>query len=671
MSKKPTYQQLEARVVQLELELRGYRKDSSAGINKDVRLSTERFRLAFHTSPDAININRISDGTYIDVNEGFSKITGYSREELLANPSIHLKIWRDAKDRERLEEALRASGHIENLEARFVTKKGDVKCGLLSARVVKLGDEYVILSITRDITEIKLAQRKVAESEERLRAFIENSPDSFFAHNFQGRIVQVNQKACSSLGYSRDEMAGMSVIDFEQGISPAEAAELWEKVAGGAVVSFEGEHRRKDGSSFPVEVKLSSVQLNNEILAFGFARDISARKAMEVEKEKIRRQLVMAQRLQAIGTLAGGVAHDFNNLLMGIQGRTSLMSYDLDASHPCFEHVQAILEYSRGAANLAKQLLGIARGGKYDVRPIDLNAVLIESATIFGRTRKEIQIHSKLHEPPPVVAADRTQIEQVLLNLYVNAWQAMPDGGSLYLQTSEENLEESFCQPFGASAGRYAKVTVTDTGVGMDRETLSQIFDPFFTTKEKSRGTGLGLSSSYGIVKSHGGIITAYSEPGHGTTFNIYLPLTHQPVKKERPAQAGLVKGTETVLLVDDEAMVLEVGKAMLAKLGYHVAAARGGRAAIDFLDTCGSIPDLVILDLIMPDMNGEKTFGAIREKHPDLPVILSSGYTLDGQASKVMEKGCNGFIQKPFSLEELSKKVSQVLKGAGTADGS
>ena len=475
-----------------------------------------------------------------------------------------------------------------------------MKHGLLSARVVKLGDEHVLLSITRDITDIKRAQRKMAESEERLRAFIENSPDIFLAHTLQGRIVQVNQQACDSLGYSRDEMVEMSVLDIDQGVSREEAIQLWEKVINGEAITFEGEHRRKDSSHFPVEVKLSYMKSNDKTLVFGFGRDLSERKAIEEEKEKVRKQLVLAQRLEAIGTLAGGVAHDFNNMLMGIQGRASMMSYDLDASHPCFEHVDAILEYSRSAANLAKQLLGIARGGKYDVRPIDLNAVLIESATIFGRTRKEIRIHSKLREPPLVVAADRTQIEQVLLNLYVNAWQAMLDGGDLYLQTSEINLEESFCKPFGAKAGRYAKVTVTDTGVGMDQATLSQIFDPFFTTKEKSRGTGLGLSSAYGIVKSHDGIITAYSEPDHGTTFNIYLPLTDQPVEKKRPVLTGLEKGTETILLVDDEEMVLEVGKAMLARLGYHVAVARGGRAAIDFLGNCSRIPDLVILDLIM-----------------------------------------------------------------------
>lgn len=674
MSEKPTYKQLEARIIQLELELRGLRgnhKEHGSNSKKDLRLSTEQFRLAFETSPDAINVNRISDGTYIEVNEGFSRITGYRREELLKTPDIHLTIWKNIKDRERLTEGLRASGYVANLEAQFIAKDGTTKYGLLSARVVQLGDEKVLLSITRDITDIKHAQQKLAESEKRLRTFIENSPDSFFAHDRKGRIIQVNEKACSSLGYSRDELNGMSILDIERGASPETAEKLWKKVVKGEVITFEGSHKKKDGATFPVEVRLSSVHLNEEILIFGFARDISERRAMEAEQERIRRQLILAQRLEAIGTLAGGVAHDFNNLLMGIQGRASLISYDLDSSHPCFEHVKAITEYTRSAANLTKQLLGIARGGKYDAEPIDLNAVLLESATIFGRTKKEIQIHSKPHDPPPVVVADHRQIEQVLLNLYINAWQAMPDGGELYLQTDIVSLNADFCKTFDAKPGRYAKISVTDTGIGMDPKTLSQIFDPFFTTKEKGRGTGLGLSSAYGIIKNHGGVITAHSEPEQGTTFNLYLPVTHQPAAKDQPSQTRLTKGAETILIVDDEEMILEVAQAMLGRLGYRTIQAKGGRAAIAELKKGGNNFDLVILDLIMPEMSGEKTFDAIRKINPSIPVIIASGYAIESSAGKILQKGCNGFIQKPYNLEELSRKIRQVIEAAKTAEES
>ncbi|MBC2710157.1 MAG: response regulator, partial [Desulfosarcina sp.] len=361
-----------------------------------------------------------------------------------------------------------------------------------------------------------------------------------------------------------------------------------------------------------------------------------------------------SQKFKAIGTLAGGIAHDFNNLLMGIQGRTSLMSVDLEPSHPHSDHINAIEDYIRSAADLTRQLLGFARGGKYEVRPIDINELLHESATMFGRTKKEIRIHTKLQNLSPVVAADRRQLEQVLLNLYVNAWQAMPDGGDLYLETEIVTLDDAYCKPYQTKPGHYAKVSVTDTGIGMDKSTLQLIFDPFFTTKEKGRGTGLGLASAYGIIKNHAGMITVYSEVGQGTTFNIYLPVSDQDVHREDPAENELIKGSETILLVDDEEMIIDVTQALLERLGYQVIVANGGEKAVERISEMGNEIDLVILDLIMPGIDGGTTFDRIRKIQPKMPVLLSSGYAIDGQAHAVMRRGCNGFIQKPFNITEL-----------------
>ena len=517
-------------------------------------------------------------------------------------------------------------------------------------------------ALFNDITARKKAEVALKESEERLKTLIENTPDAFFVHDMEGKIQLVNEAVCNSLGYRRDELIGMSVLDIVQHM-PAEAvSEVWQKVAAGKVVTVESVHRRKDGSSFPVEVRISSTQFGDRTIIFGFARDVTDRKEMEKEKEKYQHQLIQAQKMEAIGTLAGGIAHDFNNLLMGIQGRTSLMSYDLEPSHPCNEHVLAIMEYTRSATALTKQLLGVARGGKYEVTPIDINAAVQTSATLFGRTKKEIRIHSKFYDPPPVVAADRNQIEQVLLNLYVNAWQAMPRGGELYLETAVVSLEEAFCKTYGAKPGRYVRISVTDNGIGMDEATLQRVFDPFFTTKEKARGTGLGLASAYGIIKNHAGIITAYSQLGHGTTFNIYLPLSDRVLQNEEPMKEALLRGSETVLLVDDEEIMIEVGKAMLEKLGYRVLVAQSGEHAVDVVQHGDEDIDLVILDLIMPVMNGGDAFERIREIQPGLPVILSSGYSINGHASEIMKKGCNSFIQKPFSLPELSQKIRKIL---------
>jgi two-component system cell cycle sensor histidine kinase/response regulator CckA len=369
--------------------------------------------------------------------------------------------------------------------------------------------------------------------------------------------------------------------------------------------------------------------------------------------------------MESIGTLAGGIAHDFNNLLMGIQGRTSLMAMDLDISHPHAEHIQAIGEYIKSATDLTRQLLGFARGGKYEVRPIDINELVLKSAAMFGRTRKQIRIHSNIQHQTLVVEADRRQIDQVLLNMYVNAWQAMPDGGELSLETGIATLDETDCTPHQVEPGRFCRISITDTGIGMDEATLQRIFDPFFTTKEKSLGSGLGLASAYGIIKNHGGMITVSSRVGQGTSFNIYLPLTEKKAYQDTRVEEKPVSGSETILLVDDESMILDVGQAMLEKLGYCAMIATGGRQAIEQITKMGDKIDLVILDMIMPGMDGGKTFDRIREIQPALPVILSSGYAINGQATAIMARGCNGFIQKPFNISEFSKKIRTILDEA------
>jgi two-component system, cell cycle sensor histidine kinase and response regulator CckA len=392
------------------------------------------------------------------------------------------------------------------------------------------------------------------------------------------------------------------------------------------------------------------------------ATDITEAKQNENERLKMEQQLLQAQKYEAIGTLAGGIAHDFNNLLMGIQGYASLIAADLEVSHPHAKKVKSIEKYIHNATDLTKQLLGFARKGKYEVRPIDINELLLKSATMFGRTKKEIRIHTKFQDPPPVVEADSSQIEQVLLNLYVNAWQAMPGSGEIYLETSVVDLDEAFCLPHAAKPGRYTKISITDTGVGMDKATLQRIFDPFFTTKAKSRGTGLGLASVYGIVRNHSGIVTVYSQVGHGTTFDLYLPVASQDIQPELPLKTGFIKGSETVLLVDDEEMIIEVGQAMLEKLGYRVVVARRGEAAVDTVSTRSEGIDLIILDLVMPGMDGGTAFDLIRANQPNIPVILSSGYSMTGKVTDIMQKGCNGFIQKPFNISELSKMIRKVL---------
>jgi len=326
------------------------------------------------------------------------------------------------------------------------------------------------------------------------------------------------------------------------------------------------------------------------------------------------------------------------------------------------DHLKGIEDYVRSATELTKQLLGFARGGKYEVKSTNINDLLKKSSEMFGRTKKEVVIHPKYQENLWPVEVDQGQIEQILMNLYVNAWQSMPGGGDLYLESENVLLDEKFLSPFNLESGKYVKISVTDTGMGMDQATQEKIFDPFFTTKEMGRGTGLGLASAYGIIKNHDGIIDVESEKGNGATFTIYLPASEKEVQVEKKVKSDIVKGSETILLVDDEQMVIDVALKMLEKLGYRVLTAKSGTEAIETYQMKNNRIDIIILDMIMPLMGGGEAYDRFKKMDPDIKVLLSSGYSIEGQAREILNRGCNGFIPKPFDLIELSKKLREIL---------
>jgi len=400
---------------------------------------------------------------------------------------------------------------------------------------------------------------------------------------------------------------------------------------------------------------------------------VTERVLAEREINKLQEQMLQSKKMEAIGTLAGGVAHDFNNLLMGIQGNVSLMLMDLDRGTPHYERLRNMEQQIRRGADLTKQLLGFARGGKYEVKPTDMNGLIRNQCRMFGRTKKEITIQEKFKKDLWVVDVDQGQIEQVLLNLYVNASQAMPGGGELSVQTENVILDKEYVKQFDLAHGKYVRISVTDMGVGIDENVLERIFDPFFTTRAIGKGTGLGLASAYGIIKNHGGIIDVHSEKGKGSTFNIYLPAVDaeslaQRAESEREPE--IVRGSETILLVDDEEMIIDVGEDMLNMMGYKVLIAKSGKEAIEIVgkvhgakrSTIPSAPDLIILDMIMPDMGGGETFDRLKEIDPDIKVLLSSGYSINGQATEILDRGCKGFIQKPFNIQQLSLRIREAL---------
>ncbi len=545
---------------------------------------------------------------------------------------------------------LQMEGSIVSIEYSLILQEQEQ---FYEARLVPFLKDQII-AIIRNITE-----RIQAEGERmRLVTAIEQSAEGIYLASTNWIIQYVNPAFERMTGYDKGEIVGQHTrLLKSKRHDRAFYTDIRETLARGEVWSGRAIDRKKEGTLFDVEVTVSPVRDKSGAIINYVAihRDIS-------QIVKLEKQLNQAQKLEAVGTLAGGIAHDFNNLMMGILGYASLMMLDIDECHPHYEKLKAIETQVQSGANLTRQLLGIARTGRYEVKPTDLNELLHKTASLFGRTKKEIRIHEKYEASPWTVDCDRGQIEQVLLNLFVNAWQAMPGGGEIYLETRNVSLDESYAKPFSVVQGRYVKISVTDTGVGMDEKTRERIFDPFFTTKEMGRGTGLGLASVYGIVKGHAGIINVYSEKGHGTTFNICIPASNTELIGEAEPSRNIITGNETVLIVDDEPTILDVAVEMLKGLGYQVLAAGNGRQAIEIYEANQGKIDLVILDMIMPDMGGGETYLALKSITPGVKVILSSGYSINGEAKTIMDQGVNAFLQKPFTMADLARKIRDVL---------
>jgi PAS domain S-box-containing protein len=565
-------------------------------------------------------------------------------------------------------ERIAETGGGENREYRIVRPDGSVRWVSDSGFAIRdeKGQVVRIAGIAEDITERKQAEVALRESEERFRELAELMPETVFEVDLEGKLQFVNRNAFNNFGYTQQDLKkGLSSFDM---IIPKDRERAGENVA--KIMSGEksgiNEYTalRKDGGIFPVMIHSAPIFKEGKPVGLrGFIVDITARKKAEEERRKLEVQFQQAQRFEALGTLAGGIAHDFNNLLMNIQGNTSLMLFEIESTHPFFEPLKKIEQQVKSGAQLTRQMLGYARKGKFNVRPVDLNQIVDESADTFARTRKEITIQREFEDDLFPIEADRGQIEQVLLNLYVNAADAMPGGGTLFLKTKNETHLNIKSNHYSPKPGNYVQLTITDSGTGMDNQILERIFDPFFTTKEMGRGTGLGLASVYGIIKSHDGYIDVESEKGHGTTFTIFLPASGKDVKATADTTAKLIRGSGTLLIVDDEEPVLNVGINMLEKLGYTVLAAKNGTEAVDIFEANKDKIKMVILDIIMPDMGGGEVYDKIKAIHPNVKVLLSSGYSVDGQAIELLERGCDGFMQKPFTMEELSGKITQIMK--------
>ncbi len=678
--------------------------DAFALMKKDIRAGEEKYRGIFDNIQD-VYYEASFDGRILEISPSIENVSKYTRKELI-DANLEL-LYQDPEDRQRLLEILTDEGKVTDYEITMTNKDGAIEHCAINASVKQnaQGQPEKIIGSLRVITfrkkaemELRRYQEQLEElvyertrdledsnrklldqvearrekeealrkSEEKYRSIIENMENGYYEFDLNGNMVFFNDTLVEMLGYTPDELMGLNCRAYLEPETAQKVIDKYESIRRtGRPINLERYTIvRKDGTRRTIEWTAELItDANGEAAGYrGVVLDISDKIKAEKEKARFQSRLQQIQRLEGIGTLAGGVAHDFNNLLMGIQGNVSLMLLDIDKADPQYEKLKGIEACVKGGSDLTRQLLGFARGGKYIVRAVDFNQVIQNTARMFGRTRKEITIHEKMARDLWTVMADQNQIEQVLLNMYINAWQAMPDGGQIYLESKNVDLDEEFARQFEIKPGRYVQISVADTGVGIDEATQQKIFEPFFTTKEIGRGTGLGLASAYGIIKNHGGAIDFISKVGEGTTFYIYLPASEKEVKKRSAINGVLAMGSETILLVDDEPVILKVNKPMLEQLGYTVLAASGGREAIEIYDTEFERIDMVILDMIMPDLGGGAVFDHLKSVRPDVKVLLSTGYSLTGQAEEILSRGCSGFIQKPFNINQLSAKIREVL---------
>ncbi len=678
--------------------------DSFRLMKEAIRKTQEKYSGIFENIQDVYYETSL-EGVILEMSPSIEKISPYKRENMLG-----VKIdqfYFSPRDGEEMIRTLLADKIISDYEILLKLDGDEPTCVSLNSVLMtdEQGAPLKIVGSMRDITARKkaeaelhnyrehleeLVQERTAdlekageklkeemkqrlqielaldENQEKYRNILESIEEGYFETDLSGNFTFYNDATSRILGWLRSELPGMNLREYTSRDTAQKLFLTFKEVyrTGKPCKAIEFEIIRKDRKKRYIEMSVSLVR-NTEGKPQGFSgigRDTTARRLAENERKRLEDKLQQVQRLEAIGTLAGGIAHDFNNLLMGIQGNVDLLLISLDATDPLYENAQSIERCVSSGANLTRQLLGYARGGKYFVQPININDVVQTSSTLFGRTKKETKVICEYQEDIWTVEVDRSQIEQVLVNLYLNAWQAMGYGGTIHVKTENAVLDNDFVRPYEALPGRYVRVSVGDTGRGMDKETQKRVFEPFFTTKTMGKGTGMGLASAFGILKNHNGIIHFTSTLGKGTTFDIYLPASDLPAENDTTLEETVRTGSETVLIVDDEDYVLDACKAMLTRLGYSTILARSGEEAVEIFRRDNERIDLIILDMVMPGMDGLTAYEHLKEINPDVKVLLSSGYSLTGVVKKILDKGCDEYIQKPFSLSRISLITRELL---------
>jgi PAS domain S-box-containing protein len=647
MPDKPLYEEMKSRVEELEQA------------KNELLKRVDRYKLA---------IEAIEGGLWdFDPRTGIAYLSprwltmlGYSPGEL----SSTYETWANLlhpDDRSRAEDAVK--GFLEHpegslaLEFRMRAKNGDWRWIHSQGKAFERDSEG---NVSRMIgMQIDITERQQLEESLRLTKFsFDKASVGIYWIASDARILNVNEQAAKSLGYSTEELTSMTIFDIDPLVNNDNWGAIWQNLLKQGGDQFETIHIHKDRREIPIYVTSNLLEYNGLQFSIAFAQDITERKRME-------EALLQSQKMEAIGTLAGGIAHDFNNILGAILGYAQLAQHNSSEKQKVQEYIDNIYLAGERAKGLVQQILAFSRQSKTEKIPVDIGLVIKEALKLLrASSPSTIEMCQNVKSNLGTVLADQTQIHQIVMNLCMNAFHAMEkEGGQLDIDLTpvEINTDDSKVYE-DIIPGRYLKLTVADTGHGMDAKTISNIFEPYFTTKETGEGTGLGLAMVHGIVKNHGGNIKAYSEPGIGTSFHVLFPLIENGKEKKEEALHPLSKGNENILFIDDEEFLIDIGKGLLESLGYKVETRTSPYDALEAFRAQADKYDMVITDMTMPKMTGEKLASEIKKIRPDIPIILCTGYSSRITPINVAKMGISDILMKPLTLHTLANTVRKVL---------
>ncbi len=635
-------------------------------MEKQLRDSEELHRLTLSNISDAVFITD-NEGKFTFVCHNVAVIFGYSKKEVEALGNIDTLLGENHFNRIELEN----SKELRNIEYTIQEKSGSHHTVLINIKLVEV-KEGSILYTCRDITDLKVTEAALKESEQKFKLLFENVPLSYQLLDEDGNLIEVNQTWLHTLGYTKDDVIGKNFSDF---LVPEWKANfikkfLWSKAVG-EVLGVEFEIARKDGTKIFVSFQSKTTKTPNSTFkqTHCVLNDITNQKRIEKAQELMKQNLTQMQKIESIGNLAGGIAHDFNNILFPIIGMSEMLMEDFSPDSPEYEDVKEILQAGKRGSELVMQILSFSRQHEHKMMPVRVQKIMKEVLKLTRATiPSSIEIQINIQQDCGIVLADPIQLHQVGMNLITNAYQSIDSAnGKINIELKEVSLNKEKDLKISLPPGKYVQLLVSDSGIGMPPEILDKVFEPYFTTKARGKGTGLGLAVVYGIIKEHNGDIFVYSHEGKGTSFKVYLPLIQKTVSTNNTSidESELKKGNERLLILDDEESVVKILSKMLIRLGYKTTGFTNSDEALSKFKSDPEKFDLIISDMTMPEMTGDEFARKVISIRPELPIILCTGYSEKIDKELAESIGIRGFLMKPVVKYDMAHLVRKLLDGS------